>query len=444
MKNKAEVLCACSDLIAEIDRFIEKASDDLAANLKKRGFLKAKFSVKRLSELEDAIAEALEKEAQGVADGAKKATDLDSVDVEYLISSTGAGEDIADALSDHYDKVLPELTDAYIKHSDKGLGFVASTKRTSDWVKSWSEQVAEFMEKTSIDKIQSLLDDHIKSGKGIDYFVNALLDSGIRTERYRARTVAVTETLRAHSIAHHEATLQNPCVVQKMWRHTGAHKNNPRPNHVAMDGKKVAKDKPFTLIGADGGTYYPQFPLDPSLPVGESANCHCITQDIVDDDILGLPLEERQKMQQEALADLDIDYASDIIGIEENRVKRTVIPKMKTDVIVQRQDIHRKGTDLYKRREKALQSKGQYGPSYLSITDDEVIALVDKYKGTGTVKVSKRTLAWTNQETITSNNKIVGVCVNNRTGEEVETSVFKIHYGKQGVHIVPDYPSKKK
>ena len=30
------------------------------------------------------------------------------------------------------------------------------------------------------------------------------------------------------------------------------------------------------------------------------------------------------------------------------------------------------------------------------------------------------------------------------TGKTVETTVFKIHYSQNGIHIVPDYPSKKK
>lgn len=37
-----------------------------------------------------------------------------------------------------------------------------------------------------------------------------------------------------------------------------------------------------------------------------------------------------------------------------------------------------------------------------------------------------------------------GVAVNDMTGKEAETTVFKIHYSKNGIHIVPDYPSKKK
>ena len=47
-------------------------------------------------------------------------------------------------------------------------------------------------------------------------------------------------------------------------------------------------------------------------------------------------------------------------------------------------------------------------------------------------------------EVIIDNDKIVGVVVDNRNGNSAPTSVFKIHYAKDGIHISPDYPSKKK
>ena len=303
--NKAAVLCACSDLSKAIDRYIEKANGNLALKLKKAGFLRAKFSVKRLSELEDVLTSALESEADSLIEEAKKAKSLKDIDVDKLMSSAEVSEEISRAISEHYSDILPELTDAYIKQADKGLAYITAIKRTSAWVESWSAELAEKMKLSTHDRIVALLDEHIKSGKGIDDFVRALQDSGIRNERYRARTVAVTETLRAHSVAHYDAALQNPCVVDKIWRHTGMRNNTPRPNHVAMNGQKVKKDEPFTLIGADGNTYEPQYPRDPDLPVGETANCHCIAQDGIDEDILGLPLEERQRLQQEAINELD-------------------------------------------------------------------------------------------------------------------------------------------
>lgn len=69
------------------------------------------------------------------------------------------------------------------------------------------------------------------------------MDGGWRTEYYQAKRVAVTEVLRAHSVAKEEAIQQSPVVDMKEWRHTGVHKIKPRPNHVAMDGQVVPKDQ---------------------------------------------------------------------------------------------------------------------------------------------------------------------------------------------------------
>ena len=115
----------------------------------------------------------------------------------------------------------------------------------------------------------------------------------------------MTEMLRAHSVAQQEAMTQNPAVEDKKWVHTGEYRNKPRANHVEMDGQVVRKDQPFTLNGADGNVYFPMYPRDSELPVGEVANCHCIHQGIPNADVLGLSLEERQRLQEQAIAEDD-------------------------------------------------------------------------------------------------------------------------------------------
>ena len=94
--------------------------------------------------------------------------------------------------------------------------------------------------------------------------------------------------------------MQSPVVAEKMWKHTGSYRNSPRQNHVDMNGQRVPVSEPFELTGADGRSYSPMFPGDPALPPGERINCHCICQPVVSEDILGLSLEARQRLQQEA------------------------------------------------------------------------------------------------------------------------------------------------
>lgn len=118
--------------------------------------------------------------------------------------------------------------------------------------------------------------------------------------------------------------MQSPAVQEKMWRHTGSYRNEPRKNHVDMDGQRVPVSEPFTLDGIKGGTYYPMYPRDTNLPPEESINCHCICQPVVSEEILGLSLEERQKLQQEAIDNMDDEWEKELdaknkakAGIEE-------------------------------------------------------------------------------------------------------------------------------
>jgi hypothetical protein len=155
------------------------------------------------------------------------------------------------------------------------------------------------------------------------------LDGGWRSEYYQAKRVAVTEVLRAHSVAREEAIQQSPAVEQKEWRHTGAHKNQPRPNHVAMDHQIVPKDQPFEMQGRDGGTYYPMYPRDPSLPACESVNCHCIHRGIVNEDILGMSYEDRKKLQQEIIDNDDGEWEKALDA--QNKAKAGIMEELEAE-----------------------------------------------------------------------------------------------------------------
>ena len=175
-------------------------------------------------------------------------------------------------------------------------------------------------QKLTEDALEAMLKKEINNGGNISQFCVDLINSGMEkegkgeywTSHYRARRVAVTEILGAHSVAQQEAFMQSPAVESKGWMHTGAYRNEPRQNHIDMDGQIVAKDQPFELIGADGIVYHPMYPRDVSLPAGERINCHCIQQPIVSEDILGLPLEERKKLQQQAIDEMDDEWEAEL------------------------------------------------------------------------------------------------------------------------------------
>lgn len=148
--------------------------------------------------------------------------------------------------------------------------------------------------------------------------------------------------------------------------------------------------------------------------------------------------DESDKIEVRKLIGLN---ASDIEV--QRHIREEIIPNCNIDSITNDQEVHRQGTRRYEERKAMLEAKGQYGPSYLTISDYEVLELVRKYSGKGEVNVD-RSGKWNNKETVVTNDRIIGVVVNNMNGKSAETSVFKIHYAKKGVHIVPDYPSKRR
>lgn len=103
---------------------------------------------------------------------------------------------------------------------------------------------------------------------------------------------------------------------------------------------------------------------------------------------------------------------------------------------------HILGSHEYKQYQEKYRRQSQYGPSYLTIDENVAQELIGQYAGTGILKRRKDGL-WLSEEIITVHSEDIGIAVNNLDGTEATTSVFKIKYGKNGTHIIPDYPSKK-
>ena len=68
-------------------------------------------------------------------------------------------------------------------------------------------------------------------------------------------------------------------------------------------------------------------------------------------------------------------------------------------------------------------------------------ALVDRYKGTGDIRLTEAG-EWTHKEFITADT-VIGVTIDPETGQLSQTRRFAIHYGKRGAHIVPRGEVKK-
>ena len=107
-----------------------------------------------------------------------------------------------------------------------------------------------------------------------------------------------------------------------------------------------------------------------------------------------------------------------------------------------RQNKHIPGTHEFAQYVKTLSAKGQFGPSCVTVDEDTINALVQKYHGTG-ILLKSDDGRWRGIERITVHTDAIGIAVNNITGTTAETTTFTIRYSKNGYHIVPDYPSRK-
>lgn len=298
----------CGPLLKAIDAYLAKADDDLAGALGGEGYINPDDTVSAISGLEEKVAAALTEETEYILSEAEKAADLETFAKKTwpkVKSGDSLKANLQGVFRDEFTEFVPQFAGAYLDSFEAGLKIRVMSKRTTAWVDIWSGRLAEIMQLNSHRQIQAILDKGLEEKFSIAEFSRAIKSSGIRDEYYKARRVAVTEVLSAHRAAQQEAFLQSPATSEKMWRHTGTFITQPRQNHEDMDGQRVPKDEPYELQGANGETYYPQFPGDPILPPEERIECHCISQGIVSEEVLGLPLEERQRLQQEAIDELD-------------------------------------------------------------------------------------------------------------------------------------------
>lgn len=155
-------------------------------------------------------------------------------------------------------------------------------------------------------------------------------------------------------------------------------------------------------------------------------------------------LESQAPKSFEKFQDLKYNYDEDWKKLKTTyRVKNDIQSgRKKLKIETGQQNKHIQGTNEYNQYVQRLKELGQYGPSKITISSKEIDDLIKAYSGHG--KINIKNGKWDNKELILTNNKIVGIAVNNLTGKEAETTVFKIHYSNNGVHMVPDYPSKRK
>ena len=299
-------------LLEAIEQYIAKADNDLEDQLNEEGYVEAGVAVSHMGAIEDGVTAAVENNVDEVLARLQSASGVDDF-IENVWPEISNSDEMEKALYDlfyqQFDELLRRFTKQWVIFADVELGEVVDdriTRPAEAFIKGWSQQLTDIMHLNTKDGIEKILLDAQEQNQTIDEVAQAIADSGIRECGYRSRRVAVTEVLRVEEYAHQEARIQNPSCYKKEWVHTGA--AHPRENHVAINGQQVFKREPFTLTGRNGGTYYPMCPRDTSLPAEESINCHCTTKDIVDQEILGMSLEDRVALREKYMNEVNAEY----------------------------------------------------------------------------------------------------------------------------------------
>lgn len=325
---------ACEQLIIAIDAYIRKADEKLSDTLGKEGFAEPEDTVRHIEQLEEELENIFGEQTEEFRKMLKKAVEQDNdSDADKSLSelfrdfikNDKTYDKLLIAFLENFTEYIPKLTNIYIGRLDDELVAEQISDTTSSWISQWSQEVSELMHLNSHKELEGILSNGMKTGSSVAEIARNILDAGIRDEFYKARRAALTETLRAHSVAQEEAIQQCPAAEFKEWVHTGSYRNEPRENHVKMSGQIVPKNSNFHLIGADGITYLADYPRDPALPAGESINCHCIHRGVVSEKILGLSLEERKKLQQQAIDEMGDDWQKELDAIDARNKARAGI-----------------------------------------------------------------------------------------------------------------------
>lgn len=303
-------------LMEAIEKYIAKANDDLKSTLEEEGFAAAGTAARAINEIEDEVADALNQNTDMVVNALSGAESIE----EFLSSTWGELTDqsqLKEALREIFHRqfmgLVEEFTYNWLIDASHEMAEIftespAISAPTYDFISSWSRELSEMMRLTTDNMMEKILRTASDEQLSIEQVTTLIEESGIREPGYRARRVATTEVLRLESYSQIESMQQNPLAYKKRWIHRIS--ENPRENHMAIHGQEVFKREPFTLIGRDGVTYYPQCPRDTSLPASESVNCHCTMETVADDSAIGMSKDELAELRERALDEVNAEWAS--------------------------------------------------------------------------------------------------------------------------------------
>lgn len=299
-------------LLESLNVFIQKAEEN---QYKQLGEMAPDFPGKSnipkyVEEYEKGIARLLRRQHKKFLDGLKGFVSKDSEETlkallvfftQNLFAEDDFEEEFQELTEGFLQQTIEEMAEVIMDSIDPEVPFKVLSNRTINWIKDWSKKLAEIMKLNTHEVVEDVLTNAIENGSSIQDIELTLKDMP-QFDRERARTTAITEVLAASSAAQHESYAQSPAVKKKKWRHSGGKKNNPRENHIDLDGTVIGVDEEFQIPGSSETC---MFPRDPKLSTRERVNCHCVLSPVVDSKILGLSPEEKEEIQREVLANME-------------------------------------------------------------------------------------------------------------------------------------------
>ncbi|MGM0947874.1 MAG: phage minor head protein [Bacillota bacterium] len=299
-------------LLDSLNAFIQKAKEN---QYKQLGEMVPDFPGKSnipkyVEEYEKGIARLLRRQRKKFLDGLKGFVSKDSKETleallvfftQNLFAEDDFEEEFHELTEGFLQQTIEELAEMIMDSIDPEVPFKVLSNRTINWIKDWSKKLAGIMKLNTHEAVENVLTDAIENGSSI-HDIELTLKEMPQFDRERARTTAITEVLAASSAAQHESYSQSPAVKKKKWRHSGGKKNNPRENHIDLDGTVIGLDEEFQIPGSSESC---MFPRDPKLSAGERVHCHCVLSPVVDNMILGLSAEEKEEIRREALARME-------------------------------------------------------------------------------------------------------------------------------------------
>lgn len=160
----------CGPLIKAIDAYLAKAENDLYEQLTMEGYLKAKESLNTVDEIEEVVTKLLEDNADDLLKELADAIDLETFFKDNwpkFKNKSKLAQDLFDVFHTQFSTIMPTYVEAYVQKTDAELTVTKLTKRTTDWISSWSSDLADIMKLDTETEIEAVLQKGLNDGKGI-------------------------------------------------------------------------------------------------------------------------------------------------------------------------------------------------------------------------------------------------------------------------------------